>query len=69
MARQRLKTRMAAEAAAVLSGSDPEAVNLFGLGAGGGKSEVALKAAIKVVRELRSRGDARNVAYMLSMAA
>jgi putative DNA primase/helicase len=61
IARERLRQRIAAEADAVISGNDATETAI-GMGAGGGKSEVAIREATRVVRAFRARGDLRTVA-------
>jgi CHC2 zinc finger/Toprim domain len=46
----------------ILAGAEPAPI-LVGMGAGGGKSEVFIRAAILLVKALRERGDTRNVFY------
>lgn len=62
MARERLRQKLAAEADAVIAGSDAVITTAIGMGAGGGKSDVAIKEGARVVSALRARGDQRTVA-------
>ena len=61
MARFRLRKVLANEADGVLAGST-DGATATRMGAGGGKTEVAIGEAVRVVRQLRARDDMRTVA-------
>ena len=60
VARERLRKHLAEEADAVLAGSEAQ-TTATRMGAGGGKTEVAIVEGTRVVRALRARGDMHTV--------